>query len=104
MAERCSTESEEGVVAEIVVMPKLGLTMKEGHLVQWLADEGERVRAGQPIVEVETDKVTNQVESPADGILLRRIDPEVDVPVGEPIGVVGEPGEDTADIRLFGES
>lgn len=91
-------------MAEILVMPKLGLTMKEGHLVQWLAEEGEHVRVGQPVVEVETDKVTNQVEAPVEGVLLRRIAPEVDVPVGEPIGVLGEPGEDTSDIRLFGES
>lgn len=52
-----------------IIMPKLGLTMEEGTLVQWLVSEGDRVVEGQAILEVETDKVTMEVEAPAAGTM-----------------------------------
>jgi pyruvate dehydrogenase E2 component (dihydrolipoamide acetyltransferase) len=88
-------------VAEILVMPKLGLTMEEGFLENWLCEPGGRVAAGQPICEVETDKLTVAVESPYAGVLLRRIEAGSRVPVGEPIAVIGQPGEDVAAYPLF---
>lgn len=90
-------------MAKVVVMPKLGLTMKEGVLKRWLVDLGERVELDAPLLEVETDKIETEAGSPAAGVLLRRVEPEVEVPVGEPIGVIGEPGEDVSGIALFGE-
>ncbi|ERM92804.1 hypothetical protein O163_03195 [Caldanaerobacter subterraneus subsp. yonseiensis KB-1] len=51
-----------------VVMPKLGLTMTEGRVDRWLKREGEKVKKGEEIVEISTDKITNVVEAPADGI------------------------------------
>ncbi len=88
-------------MAEILVMPKLGLTMEEGFLESWLCEQGTAVALGQPICEVETEKLTVVVESPYAGVLLRCIEPGDTVPVGEPIAVIGEPGEDTAGCRLY---
>lgn len=88
-------------MAEILVMPKLGLTMEEGFVENWLCEPGSQVAVGQPICEVETEKLTVTVESPYAGVLLRRIEPGSKVPVGEPIAVIGEPGEDTAAHRLY---
>jgi pyruvate dehydrogenase E2 component (dihydrolipoamide acetyltransferase) len=88
-------------MAEILVMPKLGLTMEEGFLESWLCEPGTVVALGQPICEVETNKLTVVVESPYAGVLLRCIEPGGTVPVGEPIAVIGAPGEDAADYRLY---
>jgi pyruvate dehydrogenase E2 component (dihydrolipoamide acetyltransferase) len=88
-------------VAEVVVMPKLGLTAKEALLSTWLVEVGGTVAVGDPLCEIETDKITNEMESPGAGTLLARIDPDVVVPVGAPIAVIGAPGEDVADISLF---
>lgn len=88
-------------MAEILVMPKLGLTMEEGFLESWLCEPGTAVSLGQPICEVETDKLTVTVESPFAGMLLRCIEAGGTVPVGEPIAVIGEPGEDAAAYRLY---
>lgn len=88
-------------MAEILVMPKLGLTMEEGFLESWLCEPGAQIALGQPICEVETDKLTVAVESPYAGVLLRCIEPGDTVPVGEPIAVIGEPGEDAASYRLY---
>jgi len=75
-------------------MPKLGLTMTEGTIAGWLVDLGAEVREGQAICEVETDKITTEVEAPGSGTLLRRIEADVLVPVGAGIAVIGEPGDD----------
>src|SRR5258708_18910319 len=88
-------------MAEILVMPKLGLTMEEGFLESWLCEPGTAVALGQPICEVETEKLTVVVESPYAGVLLRCIEPGDTVPVGQPIAVIGEPGEDAAGYRLY---
>ena len=77
-----------------IVMPQLGLTMTEGTIQRWLKREGEAVRKGEALLEVETDKVVMEVEAPAGGILLRILKTENEaVPVGHEIGVLGEPGE-----------
>ena len=56
-------------MATKIIMPKLGLTMEEGKLVKWLVEEGSRVSRGQPIAELETDKITTEIEAPAGGLL-----------------------------------
>ena len=56
-------------MAEDIYMPQLGLTMTEGKVVRWLKAAGEPVRKGEPVLEVETDKVSVEIESPADGVL-----------------------------------
>lgn len=81
-------------MATVLVMPKLGLTMTEGMVSRWLVNEGDAVRRGQPIVEVMTEKITNEVEAPADGVLLKIVVAEGEtVPVTTPIAYIGEAGE-----------
>ena len=52
-----------------VTLPQLSLSMEEGKVARWLVADGERVSAGQPIVEIETDKATMEVEAPAAGVI-----------------------------------
>ena len=85
----------------VVVMPKLGLTMTEGFLAGWLVEVGHAVAEGDPLLEVETDKITTVVGAPAAGTLLRRVDAGLDVPVGAPIAVIGSAGEDAGATVLF---
>ncbi len=81
-------------MAHEVIMPKWGLTMKEGKVVRWLKSEGDSVEAGEPLFEVETDKITNSVEAPASGILSQIVVPEGDVaPVQAVLGIIAAPGE-----------
>ena len=80
-----------------VQMPKWGLTMKTGKIARWLVAEGGAVAVGQPLLEVETDKITNVVESPAAGVLLQIVSPQGEVvPVMQVIGIIGESGEAVA--------
>jgi pyruvate dehydrogenase E2 component (dihydrolipoamide acetyltransferase) len=77
------------------VMPKLGMTMEEGTVTKWLKKEGDKVTKGEPIVEVMTDKVNMEVESPYDGTLLKIVAQEGEVvPILKPIAIIGEQGEE----------
>ncbi len=77
-----------------IVMPKMGYDMTEGKVTRWLKHEGETVRKGEAIAEIETDKVTIEMESTDDGVLQRIVVPEGDVtPVGEPIAILVAPDE-----------
>ncbi len=77
-----------------LTMPRLGLTMEEGTLLSWLKKEGEPVRAGEPLLSVETDKVAIDVEAPASGVLLKIVVPEgATVPLETVIAYIGDPGE-----------
>lgn len=81
-------------MAEEIRMPKLGATMETGTIGTWLKKEGDRVQAGEPLLEIATDKITIEVEAPASGILLKTYyGPGDVVPVQEIIGYIGEPGE-----------
>jgi len=81
------------VVTE-VRMPKWGMTMKEGKVSKWFKSEGDVVRKGDPLFEVETSKITNTVETPADGILFQIVVSAGDtVPVQAILAVIAEPGE-----------
>jgi pyruvate dehydrogenase E2 component (dihydrolipoamide acetyltransferase) len=78
-----------------VPMPKLSMTMEEGELITWVKREGDQVRAGEVICEVNSDKVEMEVESPADGTLVRHAAAEGDiVPVGAPIATLATEAED----------
>jgi pyruvate/2-oxoglutarate dehydrogenase complex dihydrolipoamide acyltransferase (E2) component len=75
-------------------MPDLGTTVEVVTLVAWLKQEGEPVKRGEPLCEVETDKATDQLESVAAGILLRHMVPErTEVQSGTIIAYIGSPGE-----------
>jgi pyruvate dehydrogenase E2 component (dihydrolipoyllysine-residue acetyltransferase) len=91
-------------MAEVFVMPKLGLTMEEGSLNGWHVRLGDRIDVGDRICEVETDKLSVDVESPFAGILLRYVEPGASVPVGAPIAVIGAADEDAQQVRLFGDA
>ena len=82
-----------------VVMPKWGLSMQEGKINLWLKREGEAVQKGEPIAEVETEKITNVVEAPTSGILARQCYPEGSiVAVTKVIAYITAPGERLADM------
>jgi len=80
-------------VASEVKLPRLGQGMESGTIVKWLKSEGERVEKGDPLYELDTDKVTQEVEAEASGVLLKIAIPEGEVPVGRTIAVIGEEGE-----------
>jgi pyruvate dehydrogenase E2 component (dihydrolipoamide acetyltransferase) len=81
-------------MAEMVIMPKLGFDMAEGLLVRWIKQEGEPVQKGEILAEIETDKVTQELPSSFDGVMLKHlVDQGTSVPVGAPIAFIGAPGE-----------
>ncbi len=78
-------------------MPQLGLTMTEGTVSKWFKKEGEKIAAGELLAEISTDKITNQIESPVDGVVLAVLVPEGGVvPVKTVLAVLGAPGEKVA--------
>ena len=81
-----------------VLMPQLGLTMEEGTVSQWVKHEGDPVKTGDVLLEITTDKLTNEVTSEHDGVLLRIVAQEgEDVPVKGLLCYVGQPGESVGD-------
>ncbi len=81
-------------MATDIYMPQLGLTMTEGTVVRWLKAEGDPVKKGQPVLEIETDKVTMEIEAPADGVLGPiLVEAGRAVPIGAPLSHVLAPGE-----------
>ena len=75
-------------------MPQLGLTMEEGTVSKWVKHEGDEVKVGDVIVEITTDKLTNEVNSEVDGTLLKIVAQEGDdVPVKGTLAWIGKPGE-----------
>ena len=75
-------------------MPQLGLTMETGTIGEWLKAEGDPVAVGDPLVQVETDKLTNDVESEVSGVLLKIVaKPGDELPVQAVLAYIGEPGE-----------
>ncbi len=84
-----------------IFMPKAGMDMKEGRLIRWLKEIGDHVEKDEPIMEIETDKITMEAEAPATGILLAKlIDDETTVPVLQTIGYIGQPGEKIPDAAV----
>ena len=85
-------------MATTVIMPKLGLTMTEGTIEKWLKQEGDRVEKGEPLVEIITEKINFQYESPASGVLRKILHHEGEtVPVTTPIAIIAEEGEAVAE-------
>ena len=77
-----------------IAMPKLGLTMTEGLITEWKFKEGDRVQKGEVLFTLETEKVTYEVESPADGVLVKIVIREGEtVPVGAVVGYIALAGE-----------
>ena len=82
-------------MGEIIIMPKQGLQMTEGMISTWLIEEGQPVKEGEPLLEMETDKLTITIDATVSGTLLKILAEEGDIiPVADPIAVIGDPGED----------
>jgi pyruvate dehydrogenase E2 component (dihydrolipoamide acetyltransferase) len=80
-------------MATEVKLPRLGQGMESGTIVKWLKSEGEKVEKGEPLYELDTDKVTQEVEAEASGVLLKIAISSGEVEVGKTIAVIGEQGE-----------
>ena len=83
-----------------VLMPALSPTMEKGNLAKWLKKEGETIKSGDVIAEIETDKATMEVEATDEGTLGRILIPEgtADVAVNTPIATILADGESAADL------
>src|SRR5882724_12977555 len=79
-----------------ILMPALSPTMEKGNLAKWLKKEGDKVRSGDVIAEIETDKATMEVEAVDEGTIAKILVPEgtADVPVNNVIAVLASEGED----------
>lgn len=75
-------------MATEIVLPKLGFSMNEGQVAEWLAEDGAQVTEGQPLFLLEADKSTNEVEAPATGILRIEADVGETYDVGTVIGYI----------------
>src|SRR5437867_865927 len=84
-----------GEMAVEVSLPRLGQGMEAGTIVRWLKSEGDKVEKGEALYELDTDKVTQEVEAEASGTLLKILGKEgEEIAVGKRIAVIGEQGEE----------
>jgi pyruvate dehydrogenase E2 component (dihydrolipoamide acetyltransferase) len=90
-------------VADQVILPRLGQGMESGTIVRWLKSEGDQVAKGEPLYELDTDKVTQEVEADVAGVLLKILVNEGEVPVGTPVAFLGEQGEDVPEVEAPAE-
>ncbi len=92
--------SKNNIIA--LTMPKWGMSMATGKVVEWLKEEGATVEKGDELLEVESEKIVNACEANESGILARRI-AEVDdeLPVGALLGVITQDGVDSAEVDAF---
>jgi pyruvate dehydrogenase E2 component (dihydrolipoyllysine-residue acetyltransferase) len=81
-------------VASQVTLPRLGQGMESGTIIRWLKSEGDPVEKGEPLYELDTEKVTQEVEAEASGTLLKILVPEGEVAVGKAVAIIGEQGEE----------
>jgi pyruvate dehydrogenase E2 component (dihydrolipoamide acetyltransferase) len=89
-----------------VLMPALSPTMEKGNLAKWLKKEGDKVKSGDVIAEIETDKATMEVEAVDEGVLAKIVVPEgtADVPVNQLIALIAGEGEDPKSISASGSA
>lgn len=86
-------------MGKLEVMPKLGLTMTEGELVKWHKKEGDTIKAGETLFDVTTDKLTNNVEAKADGIVRKiLVDEGTVVECLKPVAIIGDKDEDISNL------
>jgi len=83
-------------MATEVKLPRLGQGMESGTIVRWLKAEGDEVHKREPLYELDTDKVTQEVEADVDGVLLKIVVAEGEVEVGTTVAVIGKEGEEVA--------
>src|SRR5881398_3197294 len=85
-------------MATEIKLPRLGQGMESGTIVKWLKSEGDQVEKGEPLYELDTDKVTQEVEAEASGVLLKIAVSEGEADVGTTIAVIGEQGEEVPEL------
>ena len=86
-------------MASKVIMPKLSPTMEEGQIARWLKKEGDKVSAGEPLAEIDTDKATMEMQALSNGVLRKiLINEGQSAPLGQLIAVIAEPDEDIASL------
>lgn len=86
-------------MGKLEVMPKLGLTMTEGELVKWHKKEGDTIKVGETLFDVATDKLTNNVEAKADGIVRKiLVDEGTVVECLKPVAIIGDKDEDISNL------
>jgi pyruvate dehydrogenase E2 component (dihydrolipoamide acetyltransferase) len=83
-------------MATEIKLPRLGQGMESGTIVRWLKSEGDKVEKGEPLYELDTEKVTQEVEADASGVLLKIAISEGEVEVGKTIAFIGDEGEEVA--------
>jgi len=71
-----------------ILLPKIGFSMTQGEINEWLVADGATVTEGQPIYTLESDKAMQEVEAPASGVLKIGVEPKVMQPVGAVLGVI----------------
>jgi len=81
-----------------IKLPRLGQGMEAGTIVRWLKSEGDQVAKGEPLFELDTDKVTQEVEADAEGVLLKIVVPEGEANVGTTVAVIGSADEDVSEL------
>jgi pyruvate dehydrogenase E2 component (dihydrolipoamide acetyltransferase) len=83
-----------------ILMPALSPTMEKGNLARWLKKEGDTIKPGDVLAEIETDKATMEVEAIEEGVLAKIVVPEgtADVPVNDVIGLIAGEGEDATSV------
>lgn len=83
-------------MAQVVVMPRMGQTMEEGTIVQWMKNEGDTVTQGEVLLTIQSDKSELEVEADVSGVLVKILaTPESgEIPCLDPIAVIGDPGEE----------
>ncbi len=88
-------------LATQVVMPQMGYDMEEGTVVRWIKGEGDDVKRGEPVAEIETDKAVVEMEATANGVLRKIITAEgTTVPVGQLIAIIGTADEDIGEVGV----
>ena len=88
-------------MATILTMPKWGLAMKTGLIVEWLKRPGDTIQQGEPLVQIESEKATNEVEAPTTGILRwLEVQEEQEAPVGAALAVIVAPDEELSDEQV----
>src|SRR5947208_2529552 len=87
-----------------ILMPALSPTMEKGNLARWLKKEGDKIKAGDLLAEIETDKAIMEVEAVDEGVLAKILVPEgtTDVPINDLIGVIAGEGDDTRSVKSRG--
>lgn len=92
-------------MAEVIRMPKMSDTMEEGVIAAWLVKEGDTIKSGDILAEVETDKATMELESYEDGVLLHiGVKEQESVPVDGVLAIIGTKGEDIKDLLASAEA